>query len=265
MLTCTLLMWGQGAKNIQINEVLTDNSTSVQDEFGNHLAWLELSNIAYSTYNVRGMYLTTDKSVLNKSMTAPERIAKMVLIPNNEKRTSLSARQHLLFFFNSNPSKGGLHLSLKVEAGKPLWVALYDGNGVDLIDSVSVPVLPKDCSYARSQDGSSDWVIKAVDAVTPGIENFIQVEETKVAKIKREDPHGFGITVLSMGVVFSCLALLFIFFTLFGIYMKHKQAIKGAIDKQPLMTVSKMGEDVADLGHKANVVFRTLLSKAANV
>lgn len=256
MLTCTLMMWGQGAKNIQINEVLTDNCTSVQDEFGNHLAWLELSNTAYSTYNVRGMYLTTDRSVLNKSLTAPERIAKMVLIPNNEKRTSLSARQHLLFFFNSNPSKGGLHLSLKVEAGKPLWVALYDGNGVDLIDSVSVPVLPKDCSYARSQDGSSDWVIKAVDAVTPGIENFIQVEETKVAKIKREDPHGFGITVLSMGVVFSCLALLFIFFTLFGIYMKHKQAIKGAIDKQPLKTVSKVGEDVADLGHKANVVLK---------
>ncbi|MBR4390332.1 MAG: OadG family protein [Prevotella sp.] len=256
LLSCSMLMLGQGAKNIQINEVLTDNVTSIQDEFGNHQAWVELSNTAYSTYNVRGMYLTTDRSVLDNSLSAPARIAKMVLIPNNEKRTSLSARQHLLFFFNSNPSKGGLHLSLKVESGKPLWVALYDGNGVDLIDSVSVPVLPKDCSYARSHDGSSDWVIKAVDAVTPGIENFIQVEETKVAKIKREDPHGFGITVLSMGVVFSCLALLFIFFTLFGIYMKHKQAIKEAIDKQPLKTVTKMGGDVVDLGHKANVVLK---------
>ena len=121
---------------------------------------------------------------------------------------------------------------------------------------MSVPALPKDCSYARAQDGSSKWVIKATDAVTPGIENFIQVEETKVAKIKREDPHGFGITVLSMGVVFSCLALLFIFFTFFGIYMKHKQAIRDAIDKQPLKTVTKVGEEVSDLGHKANVVLK---------
>ena len=256
LLTCSLWIWGQGAKNIQINEVLTDNSTSIQDEFGNNLPWVELSNIAYSTYNVRGMYLTTDTTVLNKSMSAPERIAKMVLIPNNERRTSLSARQHLLFYFNSNPAKGGLHLALNIESGKPLWVALYDGNGVDLIDSVSVPALPKDCSYARAQDGSSKWVIKATDAVTPGIENFIQVEETKVAKIKREDPHGFGITVLSMGVVFSCLALLFIFFTFFGIYMKHKQAIRDAIDKQPLKTVTKVGEEVSDLGHKANVVLK---------
>lgn len=249
-------MMGQGAKNIQINEVLTDNATNIEDEFGTHPAWVELSNIAYSTYNVRGMYLTTDTTVLDRSLSAPDRIAKMVLIPNNEKRTSLSARQHIVFFMNSNPAKGGLHLNLKAEPGKPLWVALYDGNGVDLIDSVSVPALPQDCSYARQHDGSPQWVVKAVDAVTPGTDNFIQVSETKVAKIKREDPHGFGITVLSMGVVFSCLALLFIFFTLFGIYMKHKQDIKDAIDRQPLKTVTKVSEEVVDLGHKANVVLK---------
>ncbi len=255
-MTCTILMMGQGAKNIQINEVLTDNATNIEDEFGNHPGWVELSNSAYSTYNVRGMYLTTDTSALNPALSAPERIAKMVLIPNNERRTSLSARQHIVFYFNSNPAKGGLHMALKSEPGKPMWIALYDGNGVDLIDSVSVPALPTDCSYARQHDGSSNWVVKAADAVTPGTENFIQVTETKVAKIKREDPHGFGITVLSMGVVFSCLALLFIFFTLFGIYMKHKQEIKEAIDHQPLKTVSKVGGEMVDLGHKANVVLK---------
>lgn len=256
LVSCAVLMMGQGARNIQINEVLTDNSTSIEDEFGTHPAWVELSNTAYSTYNVRGMYLTTDTTVLDRTMSAPARIAKMALIPNNEKRTSLSARQHLVFFLNSNPAKGGLHLALEVKRGQPTWLALYDGNGVDLIDSVSIPALPTDCSYARQHDGSSQWVVKAPDAVTPGVDNFIQVTESKVAKIKREDPHGFGITVLSMGIVFSCLALLFIFFTLFGIYMKHKQAIKEAIDHQPLKTVSKVSEEVVDLGHKANVVLK---------
>ena len=68
--------------------------------------------------------------------------------------------------------------------------------------------------------------MKATDAVTPGIGTFIQVTETKVAKLKKDDPYGFGITLLSMGIVFSCLALLFVFFTLFGIFMKNKKRIR---------------------------------------
>ena len=34
MLTGTSAMFGQGAKNIVINEVLTNNTASIQDEFG---------------------------------------------------------------------------------------------------------------------------------------------------------------------------------------------------------------------------------------
>ena len=33
---------GQGAKNIRLNEVLTNNTTSIQDEFGTRQAWIEL-------------------------------------------------------------------------------------------------------------------------------------------------------------------------------------------------------------------------------
>ncbi len=218
--------WSQGAKNIKINEVLTHNTASLQDGYGQHPAWIELANVSYSTYNVRGMYITTDRSVLDPTMSAPDRIARMSIIPNNEPKTSLSGRQHLVFFLNSQAAKGSLHLPVKAEAGAPVWIALYDGNGVDLIDSVSVPALKENCSYAREKDGSSIWVMKATDAVTPGIGNFIQVTETKVARLKKDDPYGFGITLLSMGIVFSCLALLFVFFTLFGIFMKNKKRIR---------------------------------------
>ena len=218
--------WSQGAKNIKINEVLTHNTASVQDGYGQHPAWIELANVSYSTYNVRGMYITTDRSVLDPTMSAPDRIARMSIIPNNEPKTSLSGRQHLVFFLNSQAAKGSLHLPVKAEPGVPVWIALYDGNGVDLIDSVSVPALTENCSYAREKDGSSIWVVKASDAVTPGIGNFIQVTETKVARLKKDDPYGFGITLLSMGIVFSCLALLFVFFTLFGIFMKNKKRIR---------------------------------------
>ena len=57
--------FGQGARNIKINEVLTDNKANLQDEYGNRGAWVEIANTSFSTYNVRGMYITTDRRVLD--------------------------------------------------------------------------------------------------------------------------------------------------------------------------------------------------------
>lgn len=52
LLLCTmfagiLTMYGQGAKNIKINEVLTNNTANLQDEFGNRRAWIELANTSF--------------------------------------------------------------------------------------------------------------------------------------------------------------------------------------------------------------------------
>ena len=223
LLTGTSTMFAQGAKNIKINEVLTNNTASLQDEFGQHLPWVELVNTSFSTYNIRGMYITSDREVLKSSLSAPQRIAKMQVIPNGDERTVLAGRDHLILFLNSNPAKGAMHYATKAEAGQPLWFALYDGNGIDLIDSVSVPVLAEDKSYARIKDGELKWDIKSAEAVTPGIGNYIEINETKIARLKRDDPHGFGITVLSMGIVFSCLALLFVFFSILGKIMVRKE------------------------------------------
>ena len=43
-------MFGQGAKNIRLNEVLTNNTTSILDEFGQREAWIELENTSFTTY-----------------------------------------------------------------------------------------------------------------------------------------------------------------------------------------------------------------------
>jgi hypothetical protein len=202
LLSSASTMFGQGARNIVINEVLTNNTASIQDEFGAREAWIELENTSFTTYNIRGMYLTTDRSVLNPEMSVPERIKRMSIIPNGDERTSLGGRQHIVFFGNSKPAQGKLHLSLKVPMSEPVWIALYNGNAVELIDSVTVPALGADQSYARQ---GQRWTVKAAQNVTPGIENFIKTDETKDAKLKREDPHGIGITLLAMGIVSSSL------------------------------------------------------------
>ena len=42
----SLSVFGQGARNIKINEVMTNNTASIVDEYGRYNGWLELSNIA---------------------------------------------------------------------------------------------------------------------------------------------------------------------------------------------------------------------------
>ena len=246
LLTSTSAVFGQGANNIRINEVLTNNTASIQDEYGQREAWIELENTSFTTYNIRGMYLTTDRSVLDPNMSVPERIKRMSVIPNGEPRTQIGGKQHLVFFCNSNPAQGKLHLSLRVPMSEPIWIGFYNGNATELIDSVSVPALAADQSYARHGD---KWTVKSVDNVTPGIENFIKTDETKDAKLKREDPHGFGITLLAMGIVFFCLALLFVFFWIFGLIMRHIDTAKKVANTQPIKTVTKTVEVTHDIAH----------------
>ena len=250
------LVFGQLEKSIKLNEIMTHNTAGIQDEYGTHGAWIEIANISHTTYNVRGMYITTDRSVINPSLSAPERIRKMSIIPNGEPRTSLNGRQHLVFFCNSFPARGALHLTTPIPTDEPVWVALYNGNGVDLIDSVTVPVLAENQSFGRICDGDTRWEVKEEHAVTPGISNQIIQNESKIEKLKREDPHGFGITVLSMGIVFFCLALLFLFFYFFGLFMKHRSKVKKVAKLQPLKAGVKTVEKTVEIGHKTNVILQ---------
>ena len=246
MLASASTMMAQGAKNIRLNEVLTNNTTSIQDEFGRREAWIELENTSFTTYNIRGMYLTTDRSVLDPQMSVPERIKRMSVIPNGESRTQIAGRQHVVFFCNSNPAQGKLHLSLPIPMSEPVWIGFYNGNAVELIDSVTVPALAADQSYARHGNA---WSIKSAENVTPGIENFIKTDETKDAKLKREDPYGFGITLLAMGIVFFCLAVLFLFFWIFGLIMRNLETAKKVVNTQPIKPITKTVEVTHDLAH----------------
>ena len=258
LLVSTSKMHAQMDASIKLNEVMTDNNTCLQDEYGRHEAWIEIENISHSTYNIRGMYITTDRSVLDKSMSVPERIKRMSIIPNGDTRTNLSGRQHLVLFCNSMPNLGTLHLSVKVDPTKPVWIALYNGNATQLIDSVTVPILAADQSFARiaNNGNAKDWEVKSGDRVTPGIANITTVSESKIDKFKREDPHGFAMAIMAMGIVFLCLALLWIFFTLFGMFMRHQETAKKVINQQPIKPITKTVEKTIEVGHKTGVMLK---------
>ena len=258
LLVSASAVMAQGAKNIRLNEVVTNNTANIQDEYGQREAWIELENTSFTTYNIRGMYFTTDRSVLDPKMSVPERIKRMSVIPSGDPRTQIGGRQHLVFFCNSNPAKGKLHLSLKVPMSEPVWIGFYNGNAEELIDSVTVPALAADQSYARH---GNQWSVKSADNVTPGIENFIKTDETKDAKLKREDPYGIGITLLAMGIVFFCLALLFLFFWIFGLIMNHLDTAKKVVNAQPIKPITKTVEVTHDLAHATGNILQDGLEK----
>jgi hypothetical protein len=250
-------MMAQMDASIKLNEVMTKNETSLIDGYGERNAWVEIANISHSTYNIRGMYLTTDRTVLDKKMSVPERVKRMSQIPNGDTRTNLSAQQIIVFQLNSSPAQGALHLSVKVDADKPTWIALYNGNATQLIDSVTVPVLAADQSYARiNNNGIGDWEVKSADRVTPGIQNQTVVSESKVAKFKREDPYGFGMAIMAMSIVFFCLALLWITFTLFGLFMRHMETAKKVAHHQPIKPITKTVEKTIEVGHKTGIMLK---------
>jgi Na+-transporting methylmalonyl-CoA/oxaloacetate decarboxylase gamma subunit len=180
-------------------------------------------------------------------MSVPERIKRMSVIPSGEPRTQIGGRQHLIFYCNANPAQSKLHLSLNVPLSEPLWLGFYNGNATELIDSVTIPALAANQSYARQN--AKQWAVKSAENVTPGIENFIKTDETKDAYLKREDPHGFGITLLAMGIVFFCLAVLFVFFWVFGLIMRNIEMAKKVANTQPIKPITKTVEVTHDLAH----------------
>ena len=219
--------FAQGAHDFKLNEVFVftpaccqgDSAKTCQqqasyvDEYGKPASWIEIENISYSTHDIRNCFLTINPAVLDKTMSAPEREKLMSPIPVGDPRTSLSAKQRITFFADGKTNRGTLHLNFTLPVNKPFTVYLFDGNAVDLLDSVRVEALPAGSSYARLTD--DEWQVCEADKVTPNAPN-VQYSNDKIKEFKEKDPHGIAMTLMCMGVVFSCLILLFVFFHIFG-------------------------------------------------
>lgn len=214
----------QGAMDFKISEVYianpADSLSGYQDEYGETASWIEIENTSYTTRDIRNCFLTNNKAVLADTLSAPQRISMMSLIQEGDARTSLAAKQRITFFADNNLNRGVLHMNFKLEAGKENFIAFYDGNGVTLLDTVTVPVLEPGHSYARIYDAETEeyvWTMLSPEQVTPDAPNAVgEVAVDKVAEWKEKDPYGISMTVISMAIVFACLALLYVFFRVFG-------------------------------------------------
>lgn len=219
-----------------INEVLTDNETNFQDDYGIHSAWIEVFNKSYGSVDLAGCFL--------KVSSRPGDTTTYI-IPKGDVLTLIKPRQHTLFWADAKPSRGTFHTNFALDTERQNWIGLYD-SGKKLLDEITVPVLKSDESYARVQDAASEWEVKGGSAakyVTPSTNNQTIDKNEKVENFTLHDGNGIGMSISAMSVVFVGLLLLYVIFRILGkaVFEKKPTAKQPVIMKQE-ETVNKAAE-----------------------
>lgn len=215
-----------------INEVLVDNQTNFQDDYGVHSGWIEIFNKAYSSADLAGC-------LLRVSSTPGDTIT--YFIPKGDVLTSVKPRQHALFWADGAPRRGTFHTNFVLSKTEANWIGLYD-SGKKLLDQVVVPAgaLQANQSYARVTDAAGTWEVKGGSEskyVTPSTNNQTIESNPKMDKFEQHDPAGIGMAVSAMSVVFCGLLLLYLCFKFVGktaIKLRKRNAMKvqNVTDKQ---------------------------------
>jgi len=194
-----------------LNEVLIENQTNFQDDYGVHSAWIEVFNKSYTSADLAGYLL--------KMSNQPGDTATY-FIPKGDVLTLVKPRQHSLFWADGQPNRGTFHTNFVMDGTTATWVGLYD-SGKKLVDQVTIPAgtLQADQSYARISGASAEWEVKGAVAdkyVTPSTNNKTLEGNAKMEKFQTHDSVGIGMSITAMSVVFFGLILLYICFRAIG-------------------------------------------------
>lgn len=194
-----------------LNEVMIENSSSWQDDYGNHSAWIEVFNKSFGSADL-------SSCVLKVKSGSGEVISYS--IPKGDVLTLVKPRQHVLFYADAEPKRGTFHTNFVLNPNTENWIGLFDSGGV-LMDEVTIPAgkLQGDQSYARVSDAQAAWEVKDGSAeryVTPSTNNKTIDANTKMEKFQAFDGNGFGMAISAMSVVFSGLLILFCLYKTIG-------------------------------------------------
>ena len=221
--------FGQSVHDLRLNEMMIKNVDNYADEYGRHVPWVEIFNTAYNTVNITGCYLTDDTTGLaNASKKGGVIPAHWYRIPTDQKMY-MPQRSFLIFYLDNSPLYGPYHASFSPEKSKTHYIALISSNGKELLDLVEYPVELRDTArtYGYLQDGirdpkafkqgkRQDGELDYLGDFTPASSNETGEKISKQEKLKRDDPYGIGMAIISMAVVFTALIMIYIMLKIFN-------------------------------------------------
>lgn len=233
-----------------LNEVLVNNVSNFQDDYGIHSAWIEIFNKTYGSADLAGCYL---KFSCHPGDTVS------YFIPKGDVLTVVKPHQHALFWADGKPNCGTFHTNFILDPQSSNWIGLYD-SGRKLLDQVVIPAgaLQADQSYARVNDAADEWEVKGASDdkyVTPSTNNKTISSNAKQEKFEQHDSIGIGMAISAMSVVFTGLILLYIAFRIIGrmsvsLSTRNAMKVKGITDKQEAKE--------KELGHAPGEVFAAI-------
>jgi hypothetical protein len=145
--------------SVVINELLASNTRTSADPQGQYDDWIELYNAGDTAVDVGGMYLTDD-------VTEPR---KWQIPTGDAVLTTIPAKGFLLIWADGDTQDPGLHADFSLSASGE-EVALFDTDGVTLIDHLTFGRQTLNVSYGRYPDGGDDLVVMVVP--TPRTSNI---------------------------------------------------------------------------------------------
>ena len=208
VLAAAVSLRAQNVSDLIISEAVAEpDSTGLLDDYGRRSGWIELYNKSTGTVNFGGCYLTDDRTNLRKS-----------LIPKSDLRTKLGPRQVVLIWCSGRGADGTFYADFTLTPGKTVYLVSNDGRTI--IDSLAIPAtLPYGLAAYKQAYDIRQQEFEFVDnpeVPSPRMVNGDHGSATKGELMKERDPHGWVLTVVSVSVVFSALALLwFLFWLLF--------------------------------------------------
>lgn len=203
LMLVSMTAFGQGVKDIRINEIMVNNESSYQDDYGNRVGWIELHNTGYSNVNISGCRLVLTSGGEKVSYT----------IPKNDPATILPPQGYVVFFTEGTSTKGTFYTNF----------CLNDGNSIAFMDQSTglEPLDAMDYDQNMRADVSKGWmmneaaeltVIENLPSTSPKASNETIIFESRADSFREHDPNGIAMALTAMSVVFSALLFLFLVF-----------------------------------------------------
>lgn len=238
VLAAAVSLRAQNVSDLIISEAVAEpDSTGLLDDYGRRSGWIELYNKSTGTVNFGGCYLTDDRTNLKKS-----------LIPKSDLRTKLGPRQVVLIWCSGRGADGTFYADFTLAPGKTVYLVSNDGRTI--IDSLAIPAtLPYGLAAYKQAYDIRQQEFEFVDnpeVPSPHMVNGDHGSITKGELMKERDPHGWILTVVSVSVVFSALAILWFLFWLLFDRPAKKAAKAGDASTTLSMTKGKRGVILSD-------------------
>ncbi len=263
-LTVGLFASAQSIKDIKINEVLVENDGMLLNAHGRYASWIEIHNTGYSSINIGGCFVSLKTIDLENSNYEVEDGVTYKIPTNASNLTTIGPGGFLVLYADGHSGAGPLYANFSLENATE--VTITDASGKVFIDKMDIDrsMVEKNVSIGRpvmtykeilnmEAEGKSLEMVK-YEIPTPAAVNMEVVKISSSDEMMIKDPKGGGMAMISMGVVFSALLLLFIIFKNIGIANQKFEKRKEISTKSPAAAATAPAKKQKELEASAEVL-----------